>query len=99
MPRPPLTKRIFDDAIRRAKRHLIFDGLVHGFALKVEVSGARVWVVQKSQAGRSIRVTLGTYPDLTVDQARRAAQLSWRILCEAPIRPRTSVRQSSLGGR
>ena len=31
-------------------------------------------VVQKSQAGRSVRVTLGTYPDLTVDQARRASQ-------------------------
>jgi integrase len=31
-------------------------------------------MVQKSQAGRSVRVTLGTYPDLTVDQARRAAQ-------------------------
>jgi len=65
---------LVDDAKPRAKRYLMFDGLVHGFALKVEVSGAKVWVVQKSQAGRSVRVTLGTYPDLTVDQARRASQ-------------------------
>src|SRR4051794_32787820 len=72
--RPPLTKRLVDDAKPRAKRYLMFDGLVHGFALKVEVSGAKVWVVQKSQAGRSVRVTLGAYPDLTVDQARRASQ-------------------------
>ena len=51
MPRPrapgsPLTKRLVDDAKPRAKRYLIFDGLVHGFALKVEASGAKVWVVQ-----------------------------------------------------
>src|SRR4051795_9685355 len=72
--RPPLTKRLVDCAMPRDKRYLMFDGLVHGFALKVEVSGAKVWVVQKSQAGRSIRVTLGAYPDLTVDQARRASQ-------------------------
>jgi hypothetical protein len=32
--------------------------------------------MQKSQAGRSIRVTLGAYPDFTVDLARRAAQVA-----------------------
>ena len=72
--RPPITKRIVDDARPTARRYLIFDGLVHGFALKIEPSGAKIWVVQKAQMGRSIRVTLGAYPDLTVDQARRAAQ-------------------------
>ena len=35
-PRPPLTKRLVDDAKPHAKRYLIFDGLVHRFALKVE---------------------------------------------------------------
>ncbi len=74
VPRPAIAKRLVDDAKPRDGRYLIFDGLVHGFALKVEPSGAKTWVVQKSQAGRSIRVTLGAYPDLTVDQARRAAQ-------------------------
>ena len=72
--RPPITKRVVDAATPRDRRYLIFDGLVHGFALKVETSGSKVWVVQKSQAGRSVRVTLGAYPDLTVDQARRDAQ-------------------------
>jgi hypothetical protein len=72
--RPALTKRAVDAAEPRATRWLLFDGLVHGFALKVEPSGAKVWVVQKSQRGRSVRVTLGRYPDLTVEQARREAQ-------------------------
>lgn len=73
-PRPPITKRIVDAAEPHERRYLVFDGLVHGFALKVEPSGAKVWVVQKSQAGRSARVTIGPYPDLTVEQARREAQ-------------------------
>jgi Arm DNA-binding domain len=63
-----------DAAQPRDRRYLILDGLVHGFALKVEPSGTKVWIVQKSQAGRSVRVTIGRYPDLTVDQARREAQ-------------------------
>jgi integrase len=71
--RPPLTKRLVEEARPGPRRYLLFDGLVHGFALKVEPSGAKGWVVQKSQGGRSVRVTLGTYPDLTVDQARRDA--------------------------
>jgi hypothetical protein len=47
--RPPLTKWIVDAALPRERRHLVFDGLVHGLALKVEPSGAKVWMVQKSQ--------------------------------------------------
>src|SRR3954451_1580856 len=73
-PLPALTKRSVDAAAPRATRWLLFDGLVHGFALKVEPSSSKVWVVQKSQRGRSIRVTIGRYPDLTVEQARREAQ-------------------------
>jgi hypothetical protein len=58
----------------REQRYLLFDGAVHGFALKVEPSGTKSFIVQKSQLGRSVRVTIGTYPDLTVEQARREAQ-------------------------
>jgi integrase len=71
---PPLTKRIVDGATPQPKRYLLFDGLVHGFALKVEPTGAKRWIVQKSQRGRSIRIPLGASPDLSVEQARRAAQ-------------------------
>jgi integrase len=74
LPVPSITKRIADAAQPRDRRYLILDGLVHGFALKVEPSGTKVFIVQKSQAGRSVRVTIGRYPDLTVDQARREAQ-------------------------
>jgi hypothetical protein len=63
-----------DAAAPGRSRYLLWDGMVHGFALKVETSGTKVWVVQKSQAGRAVRVTIGTYPDLTVEQARREAQ-------------------------
>ena len=72
--RPPLTKRLIDAAEVRPTRYLIFDGLVHGFAVKVEPTGRKVFMVQKSVAGRAVRVTIATYPDLTLDQARREAQ-------------------------
>jgi hypothetical protein len=74
LPVPPITKRMVDAAKPRERRYVILDGLIHGFALKVEPSGTKVWIVQKSQSGRSVRVTIGRYPDLTVEQARREAQ-------------------------
>src|SRR5687768_14705424 len=73
-PRPALTKRLIDAAEPCPRRYLVFDGAVHGFALKVEPSGRKVFLVQKSVAGRAVRVTIATYPDLTLDQARREAQ-------------------------
>ncbi|HEX6010667.1 MAG TPA: Arm DNA-binding domain-containing protein, partial [Geminicoccaceae bacterium] len=71
---PALTKRGVDAAQARPRRYLIFDGDVHGFALKVEPTGRKVFLVQKAVAGRTVRVTIATYPDLTLDQARREAQ-------------------------
>src|SRR5687767_3301198 len=72
--RPDLTKRAIDAAQARPRRYLIFDGAVHGFALKVEPSGGKAFLVQKSVAGRAVRVPIATYPDLTLDQARREAE-------------------------
>jgi integrase len=72
--RPALTKRVIDAAQARPQRYLIFDGDVHGFALKVEPTGRKVFLVQKAVGGRTVRVTIATYPDLTLDQARREAQ-------------------------
>lgn len=63
-PKPPATKcQIFlrDDAMR-------------GFALRVTSGGAKTFILEKRIKGKVKRITLGRYPDLTAEQARRQAQ-------------------------
>lgn len=72
--RPPLTKRVVETAEPRAKRYLLHDGLVHGLALRVEPTGSKSWLVQKSHHGKTVGVHIAPWPDLTVEQARRKAQ-------------------------
>ncbi len=63
-PVPPATKcQVFlrDDAMR-------------GFALRVTSGGVKTFILEKRIKGKVKRITLGRYPDLTAEQARRQAQ-------------------------
>jgi len=63
-PTPPATKcQVFlrDDAMR-------------GFALRVTSGGVKTFILEKRIKGKVKRITLGRYPDLTAEQARRQAQ-------------------------
>ena len=63
-PNPPATKcQVFlrDDAMR-------------GFALRVTSGGIKTFILEKRIHGKVKRITLGRYPDLTAEQARRQAQ-------------------------
>ena len=63
-PVPPATKcQVFlrDDAMR-------------GFALRVTSGGIKTFILEKRIHGKVKRITLGRYPDLTAEQARRQAQ-------------------------
>ena len=46
---------------------------VKGLAIQVTAAGTRTFQVYKWAKGKPLRVTLGRYPDLTIEQARRAA--------------------------
>lgn len=46
---------------------------VKGLAIQVTAAGTRTFQVYKWAAGKPLRVTLGRYPDLTIEQARKAA--------------------------
>lgn len=50
------------------------DALLKGFAVRVTANGVKSFVVEKRINGRVKRITLGRYPDLTVEQARKEAQ-------------------------
>ncbi|ELJ4218300.1 integrase family protein [Salmonella enterica] len=55
------------------KRSEFADSILPGLRLRVTPSGAKSFCVIRYREGKFIRVTLGKFPDLTVDQARELA--------------------------
>ena len=51
----------------------IRDTELKGFAVRVTSSGAKSFILEKRIDGRVKRLTLGRYPELTVEQARKEA--------------------------
>jgi integrase len=50
------------------------DTTLQGFAVKAYPSGSKTFVIEKRINGKVRRITLGSYGELTVEQARREAQ-------------------------
>jgi integrase len=74
-----LTKRIVEAAVPRAERYHLWDVELAGFALRVEKSGTKTFVVRyrADGGGRSAPrrfMTIGRYGTLTVEEARRQAK-------------------------
>lgn len=55
------------------KRREYSDSVLPGLRLRVTPSGVKSFCVARYREGKFIRVTLGKFPDLTVDQAREMA--------------------------
>lgn len=71
-----LTKRVVDKATAPASgQTFIRDTELKGFALRVTAGGKKSFVVEKRINGKTRRMTLAPYPDLTVEQARDEAQI------------------------
>ena len=49
------------------------DAELRGFAVRVTAAGSKSFVIEKRIDGTVKRITLGRYPDLTVEQARKEA--------------------------
>ncbi len=64
VPAPPATRA---QAFHR-------DDLLKGFAVRITETGARSFIVETKVNGKTRRATLGKYPNLTVEQARKLAQ-------------------------
>ena len=56
------------------ERAVLYDTEVRGLILRVSSSGRKTFSIFKKLNGRPVRVTLGTFPDLSVEQARKLAQ-------------------------
>ena len=77
MVRERITKRVVDAVKPSARDVFVWDQQLHGFGLKVTPKGRKVFLAQYrlgGRAGRTQRVTLGSFGPITVDQARQQAR-------------------------
>lgn len=74
MPRKNLTTR-FIEAVKVETRTDFWDDVVRGLVLRVSPTGVKAWTVVYSREadGEKRRVTLGKFPALTLEKARRKA--------------------------
>ena len=74
--RESFTQRYIDNLPlpEKGKRTSYFDSKINGLGVRVTCSGTKSFIVLRKHKGRPTRVTLGRYPDMTVQQARTEAQ-------------------------
>jgi integrase len=64
------------------KRQYFYDSKVNGLCMSVTPNGTKSFLVYRKLKGKPVRVTLGRFPDMTVDQARKQALLTLTTLAE-----------------
>lgn len=70
-----LTPKLLDSLKpSEGKRYEVRDTLIIGLLLRVSKTGGKVWYVTPRVRGRAVRIKIGTYPILTLAQAREKAR-------------------------
>jgi len=68
-----LTKKLIEDLGISEKRTYYRDVQVRGLYLDITASGVKVFYVRRTSGGRSDRLFIGRFPDISVEQARAKA--------------------------
>ncbi len=66
-----LTVKAIAAAKPRAKEYTLWDNLLAHFGVRVQPSGVRSYILQTRAQGRMRKITLGRFPELPLDAARR----------------------------
>jgi integrase len=70
-----LTKKIIDTTpLPTEGRTVLHDAKVPGLVVRITPAGTKSFLVYRWHNGKPLRVTLGKYPAMTIEQARKAAQ-------------------------
>ncbi len=78
--KPNFTKRFLEDLKPKEKRYNEFDADVRGLGVVVHPSGQKVFFHLKKVQGWPQRVTLGSFPDMTLEDARgKASELNGKL--------------------
>ena len=74
MPSVELTARLARESKAGEKDTILFDKALPGFGLRIHPSGRKVWIVQARIEGRSRRMVIARYGEMSLAQARRRAR-------------------------
>lgn len=87
------TKAVIVDAVapERGRRYL-YDAEEAGLVLQITAAGRKTFQLYKKHQGRPVRVTFGTWPEITVEQARKKARKAKTDL-DAGANPNDDLRQ------
>jgi integrase len=66
-----LTPLLLSGLKPRDKEYTLYDAQCEGLALRIQPSGSFSWVMWERHKKNTRRITLGTYPDLSPDEARQ----------------------------
>ncbi|MCY4430648.1 MAG: Arm DNA-binding domain-containing protein, partial [Rhodospirillales bacterium] len=66
-----LTVKAIAAARPTAKEYTLWDNLLAHFGVRVQPSGVRSYIIQTRVRGRMRKITLGRFPELSLDAARR----------------------------
>lgn len=75
---PPQSPRLTETSIEAlrvdGRDRIVFDSLQPGFGVRITPAGARIFIAQARVGGRPRRVSIGTFPEKTVADARQEAR-------------------------
>lgn len=96
-----MTEKLSDASVRKALppsqgQLFLWDAEVKGFGLRVTKAGAKSFILDYRADGRQRRITLGSYPDWTVQAARVAARTMKRDVDQGqdPMGDRHALREA-----
>jgi hypothetical protein len=70
-----LTKKLIDTTpLPVSGRTVLQDAKVPGLLVRITPAGSRTFQIYRWHQGKPVRVTVGKYPDMTIEQARKSAQ-------------------------
>lgn len=78
-------------------RATYYDTTEPGLLLRVGTTGVKSFEVRKKVSGRAVRATLGRYPSMTIDQARKQAAKQ-RVIMHEGVNPNTAKRANRVRG-
>lgn len=99
--RPKLTKATAASAKPEATRYELKDAVVVGLRLVVQPSGVKSWSVRYTVADRDRRLTIGTFPTIGLDDARKLADAAKRDVMvngKDPAADKTEARRKAAAG-
>ena len=80
------TSRLTDAFVRslkpREKRYDVYDAQLAGFGIRVSPLGTKSWIVLSRNNQRKTRVTLGRYPQMSLNTARQHALVTLNAMAQ-----------------